>query len=1411
MFEVIKKARQRLPTPVLLAAFALLLAFWQRPFEAFSDTRAELAVDPGLFLSRALTVWNSTFDLGSVQSSQFVGYAFPIGPFFSLGDSAGLPVWFVQRLWIGGMLALAGWGAWLAVREFFPARRRGAGFLAGLIFIANPYVLVVLNRGSAWLLAYAALPWFLIWTLRGVNQSRGWRYPAAFGLTLLVSAAGLNLALVVWPLLASGLLMLVLLAGGKRLAELFSFCWRAALCTVVVSIWWIVPVIAQVRYGTDYLSFTEHAETILNTPSSSESFRLLGYWVSYISGYPAPGALIPAVEAYLISVPTILATFLVPIVAMTGALFSRARLSAIYFALLLALAVLVMSLGFPPEGLIGKAVVNAYYNAGPLQFLRTTYKAAPLAALALAVLAGTSLASLLALVRNLNLSIGTRRLNTRWLWSGSVVAVLLLVVLWGRPIWAGNAIDEHLFFGAVPAAWTDAVADAQKTTPADTRIAVLPGDLFGWYKWGGTLTSVVPGISKRPVLVRQILRAAPPSAAQLLDSVDSRIQQDRLTPGQLRPLLQLMGVGRVLVGSDSSTVRGESIDAARASVILGQQAGFGRPAAKFGPRIPVTPPADRSGPSVTLSEVRAYAVPRPAEPRITRAHPAAGAKIVDGDADGVVALAGVGALNPRRALFYAGDLSRTATRGLLADSPTLSFTDSNRRRYTLGTRVAGNQGPTLGASEPIDRVFPVYDPFPSAGLGARTVATYEGVKSISSPAKPSFLLFPEHRAFAALDGDTSTSWLAQSDKPSEQYIEIVFARPLIADSFELMPHVDRAGATRKIVVSVNGGHERRQRVRRGWNRVALAPAPVHKIRIRAIGTVGIFGLSAAGIDEVRFPGVRVSEALRLPTRLSALTSGADLSSVPMQIVLERATADFPRRSGERIGPAFAASASDMADSEAGMRRVINLPAKRGFLTQGWASLRPTASDSAIDRLVGAAGEASFTSSSRREGLGRYRASSAFDRNPASSWQAELDTENLPWLKLASATPFSVHELKLKFPRGRYLRPTLVTVGTPAGDFQRKVHRGGRILLPRSISTKVLRLTIARVARLPVTKVARVQTRTVAIAEVEAAGIPTVEVRSTGQFRSACGALALVRGRSQMPLRVSGKVTALNDGEALAIRQCTSRKLMLDRGASLVVAGPGPVFAPDALRLDGPPAQKAPVVGGLAAATPSGRITLNGPGWLALGQSYSPGWRAWCRDASGQERELGNPVQIDGFANGWKISGRDCVAARFAFAPQRSATVGYIVSLLGTLGLLTILGLAMRRRRRGQVAGTVVVPAVEQFELQIGSRPQGRELLAARRGVGARGEVQHRSKLDQTGRLLTLVAAILIAVVALLYVISVTVGYESVNFQYPREHLSAHWVALAAAWLLLIGSALRLTSCRGMRAATDAEPGQDETL
>ncbi len=126
--------RLRLPAfgralPWGLAALSLLLAFGQRHGRTYTDTRVELTVDPGLFLDRVTSVWSPTLDLGHVQSGQFVGYLFPMGPYFAGTDALGVPAWIAERIWLAALLWLAGWGTVLLVDALYepPARLGSPG------------------------------------------------------------------------------------------------------------------------------------------------------------------------------------------------------------------------------------------------------------------------------------------------------------------------------------------------------------------------------------------------------------------------------------------------------------------------------------------------------------------------------------------------------------------------------------------------------------------------------------------------------------------------------------------------------------------------------------------------------------------------------------------------------------------------------------------------------------------------------------------------------------------------------------------------------------------------------------------------------------------------------------------------------------------------------------------------------------------------------------------------------------------------------------------------------------------------------------------------------------------------------------------------------------------------------------
>src|SRR3954471_19437213 len=203
--------RLRLPAfgralPWGLAALSLALAFGQRHGRTYTDTRVELTVNPGLFLDRVASVWSPTLDLGHVQSGQFVGYLFPMGPYFAGTDALGVPAWVAERLWLAALLWLAGWGTVLLVDALYSRRRGSVHLVAAILYLANPYVVVQANRATASLLAYAALPWILLAAQRGLRSPRRWLWPAVLALAFAASSGGTNAATVFWVALAPGAL-----------------------------------------------------------------------------------------------------------------------------------------------------------------------------------------------------------------------------------------------------------------------------------------------------------------------------------------------------------------------------------------------------------------------------------------------------------------------------------------------------------------------------------------------------------------------------------------------------------------------------------------------------------------------------------------------------------------------------------------------------------------------------------------------------------------------------------------------------------------------------------------------------------------------------------------------------------------------------------------------------------------------------------------------------------------------------------------------------------------------------------------------------------------------------------------------------------------------------------------------------
>src|SRR5215211_6621455 len=120
--------------PVLLGVGAFVLALVQRPGKLVVDSRIELTVDPALFLHRVAAVWSPTTDLGHVQSGQFVGYLFPMGPWYALTDAVGIPAWVAERLWLALLLWFSAVGVVRLMRELYRPQIGAPHVFAALVF-----------------------------------------------------------------------------------------------------------------------------------------------------------------------------------------------------------------------------------------------------------------------------------------------------------------------------------------------------------------------------------------------------------------------------------------------------------------------------------------------------------------------------------------------------------------------------------------------------------------------------------------------------------------------------------------------------------------------------------------------------------------------------------------------------------------------------------------------------------------------------------------------------------------------------------------------------------------------------------------------------------------------------------------------------------------------------------------------------------------------------------------------------------------------------------------------------------------------------------------------------------------------------------------------------------------------------
>lgn len=189
--------------------FVLLVA--AQPGRQTFDTKLGVTTDPWQFVSDLGQLWHDRGGFGGIQD-QYVGYLWPMLPYYGLTDLVGLPVWLAERLWLSLIVSVAFWGA-LRLAE-----RLGVGSSASRLLAASAYALwpvftTVVGSTSAAALPGAFLPWVL---LPLTNERYSARVAALRSALVIPFMGGVNAAATLASLLPVGLYLLTRTPGPRQ-------------------------------------------------------------------------------------------------------------------------------------------------------------------------------------------------------------------------------------------------------------------------------------------------------------------------------------------------------------------------------------------------------------------------------------------------------------------------------------------------------------------------------------------------------------------------------------------------------------------------------------------------------------------------------------------------------------------------------------------------------------------------------------------------------------------------------------------------------------------------------------------------------------------------------------------------------------------------------------------------------------------------------------------------------------------------------------------------------------------------------------------------------------------------------------------------------------------------------------------
>lgn len=1229
-----------------LAAVSMVLAavaFVQAPRLLVADTKADLVIDPGGFLARALSLWDPDGSLGQVQNQAY-GYLFPMGPFFWLADLVQVPGWVIQRAWWSLLLVVA----FLGVVKLAGALGLGtpwARVVGGLAFALSPRILTLLGTSSIEVWPSALAPWVLVPLVLGLRSRRP-AFHAALAALAVTAVGGVN-AVATFAVIPLGALWLLMAPPSPQRRSMMR--WWPAL-VLLGTLWWLGPLLLLGRYSPPFLDFIESASTTTGVATAYDALRGTTNWIPYLDGNLTAGH-------QLVSEPYVIVSS-VAVVAL--GFYGLARRDNPAGRFLLAGAVLGLVL--VTLGHAGTNLASGTWRElldGALAPLRNTHKFDVLIRLPLVlglVHAATGLA------RGVTGSVRTQRTGR------AAVALLTAAAVVGAtvPAWTAE-LPRRGTFQDVPQYWMQA-ADWLDENAEGQNTLVLPGSAFGDYLWGSPRDEVLQALAGTPWTVRNAVPLTPAGTIRTLDGFERAFASGRGSTA-LRDALVRSGVRYLLVREDLSGAG--TTDTELVHSTLATTPGVS-PAKGFGPRVG-NPPAQRtddgelvfvnSGRQSRHRAIEVFEVER-ADAAVVRSQDAGATSVLAGAADAVVEPAA--AIRGDDDVLLAQDVPSSLT------PEHVVLTDTLRRREAAFGRVVNNRSAALSVQERYRVERRVHDYVVDGEARWSAVPELRGARSLTASSSASDVtqtsIRTDRSPWSALDGDDRTRWTA-GESDLRPWIELRLDEPV--DVTGTSVQLTEAFSDRDVTVTTDAGSAVTSVPAGGSVTLDVPEGRTTRLRLTADSNA----FDPFSIDTLDVPGLGVSRPLRLPALPEdwpepdevLLTAAAPPNGACRSVpdVREADDEDDEDVRGSLVvrcdsGP------ERLGEDGRTLDRLVTVRREAGYLPA--LAVLPESGRMLNDAF---AGDLAVQVSSTGSAVPRAGALATTDGDIATGWIARL-SDRSPQLSLRLDRTRRVDALRL------YTDDSLAASAVREADL---TFDDGTTRSVRFDSGGLASFDAVRTGSITV-DVTRIRVRSslgfdgqgnglplgvseVAVSDVDAAADADEPVR----LPCGSGPSVTVDGRTY-DTRVTATRQAVLSQQPVGATLCGTDSFLLSPGEHQVTVRGSDLFRPASLRLLRNLPQEAGVVALDAertarsvraepAASPDDQV-------VSLAQTWNQGWSA--DDATS--------VAVSGWKQGWVLPAGAALDAGFGGQLPYSVALG-----VGLLALLALLGLTVWLRRR----------------------------------------------------------------------------------------------------------------------------------